>query len=178
MSVAVKERPKAKAKRKREPEVRYVWKDGSRFPVSAQVAGDELSRLASESGDDVDNIKPARVVEESRPDEAPLHPCFEWDDETAAERYREDQARSLIRCVRVVEVSGDEEKQQICYVAVTTPEAGNCYVPMSQVMSDDDLRRQALRSAVSLLRGVQERYGHLSELAEVCAAISRVQIPA
>jgi hypothetical protein len=39
------------------------------------------------------SLTPAVVVEESRDEAALLHPMFEWDDASAAERYRQGMAR-------------------------------------------------------------------------------------
>ena len=66
--------------------------------VDAQTAGEELDRIRKEHG----TLEPGTVVDESRPEEAPLHPAFEWHDPKAAELYREHQATHLIKQVRVV----------------------------------------------------------------------------
>ena len=46
-------------------------------------------------------LTPAIVVEASRPQKAPLHGRFEWDDTIAGEAWRRVQAHELIRSVRV-----------------------------------------------------------------------------
>lgn len=46
-------------------------------------------------------ITPQVVVDESRPEEAPLHSRFEWDDSVAGEAYRRQQAAQMIRSVDV-----------------------------------------------------------------------------
>ena len=66
--------------------------------VDAQTAGEELDRIRQEHG----TLEPGTVVDEARPDEAPLHPAFEWCDPKAAELYREHQATHLIKQVRVI----------------------------------------------------------------------------
>jgi hypothetical protein len=66
--------------------------------VDAQTAGEELDRIRKEHG----TLEPGTVVDESRHEEAPLHPAFEWHDPKAAELYREHQATHLIKQVRVV----------------------------------------------------------------------------
>lgn len=153
----------------------YVWRDsGMRPPVSAQAAGEELARVARANGG---HLRPDTVVEESRPAEAPLHPAFEWDDPTAAHAYRVDQARSIIRSVHVLEVSdGEEPRPQIAYVHVTPREVGPCYMATATVLSDADLRDQAIAEALRLLTGVRKRFEHLEELAEVFAALERVEV--
>lgn len=55
-----------------------------------------LERLQSLEGDD-GRITPEAVVEDARDPESPLHDEFEWDDSVAAEKYRLEQARRLLR---------------------------------------------------------------------------------
>jgi hypothetical protein len=156
-------------------QVNYTWSEGSRFPVQAQVAGEALEDIRERHGD---GLKPAVVVEESRPDVAPLHCCFEWQDEKAAELYREDQARRVIRSVRVLHEpmpDGEVRAPTIAYVSVRLPESGPVYLTTARVLSDVDLRQQALENALALLRGVEARYAHLEELAEVFAALEKVE---
>jgi len=44
-------------------------------------------------------LTPSAVVDEARPEDSPLHAAFEWDDSIAAEKYRLEQARRLLRQV-------------------------------------------------------------------------------
>ena len=66
--------------------------------VDAQTAGSELDRIRRRDG----TLRPDVVVDEARPKDAPLHPAFEWRDPVAAEQWREHQASTLIKVVRVV----------------------------------------------------------------------------
>ena len=84
---------------KAEPEYTFRIEDGEEaLGVDAQTAGSELDRIRRRDG----TIRPAAVVAEARPEEAPLHPAFEWRDPVAAEQWREHQASTLIKVVRVV----------------------------------------------------------------------------
>jgi hypothetical protein len=90
-------------------EPRYVFRieDGEKvLGVDAQTAGTELDRIRRRDG----TIRPAAVVDEARPEKAPLHPAFEWRDPVAAEHWREHQASTLIRVVRVVPVAPQEPR--------------------------------------------------------------------
>ena len=58
---------------------------------------DELERIYETNG----VLTPEAVVDDARPDDAPLHSHFEWDDALAGEQYRLVQARHLIRAVTV-----------------------------------------------------------------------------
>ena len=80
--------------------MRHEFREGVRIPkgLTADQAAHELERIRKKFG-----LTPRNVVEQSRPDDSPLHGCFEWDDSAAAERYREGQARTIIRAVIQVE---------------------------------------------------------------------------
>jgi hypothetical protein len=68
------------------------------FGVSAQVAGQELERLRKADG----RVNAAEIVAAAAPEDAPLHPVFEWNDSLAAQQHREHQARCLVRRVQVL----------------------------------------------------------------------------
>ncbi len=55
----------------------YQWKPTANFKIDAQTAGDELERIASMR----EKLTPEVIVDESRPEAAILHPCFDWNDE-------------------------------------------------------------------------------------------------
>lgn len=147
---------------------RYQWRDGARFPVKAQVAGERLAELRAENDE---RLTPEIVVDDARPEEATLHPCFEWDDAEAAEKYRHEQARSLIRSVRVLTMP--DRPPAMAYVNVSIPDVGPSYVTTARAMSDDDLREQAIADALSGLRAWQRRHEHLTELGPIFAEIER-----
>lgn len=70
--------------------------------ADAAIVGPELQRLTNAGAS-----TNADVVDAARPEEAVLHPYFEWDDNRAAEAYREHQAETITRTVRVVRRRGD-----------------------------------------------------------------------
>lgn len=75
----------------------YSWKEGFKANVKADVVGEVLEQLEqSESG-----ITAQAFVDVSRPEDAPTHKMFEWRDEIAAEKYREQQARTIINHITI-----------------------------------------------------------------------------
>lgn len=127
----------------------YQYKLPGLFPVPAQTAGEELSRIYSERGE----LQAADVVDESRPEDAPLHPCFEWDDYKAAERYRQQQARNLIDCV----VTTQETKSagQIEVRAYVHTAGG--YHPTQVIVSQKDMHDELIKTALRDLEAFQRR---------------------
>ena len=138
---------------------KFEFKKGSRVKgVSADVAGNELARIYQQE----QQLKPAKVVDESRPEAAPLHPVFEWDDKVAAEKHREDQARHLIRSVRVI--NPYDEKQERTYVHVKSLES---YQPVEKVAKSVNLYLEAWRDAVQRVEQAQFALEHLESVAGV-----------
>lgn len=119
-------------------------------------------------------ILPHEVVEAARNPESPLHPHFEWDDSAAAESYRLEQARRLIR-VHVV-VSDTPTSATVRAFVSLTPDrkTGGGYRPISKVLDDVQMRKQLLKDALAELETFRRKYERLRELAPVLRAIDKV----
>lgn len=131
---------------------------------------DELKRLAESHGGE---LKPLVVVNAARDEESPLHQSFNWDDSSAAEHWRLQQARQLIRAVVSYEQVG--KKLIACRVFVSlTPdreEEGAGYRLAKTVLGDEEQRRQLLADALAEMLRFREKYRRLTELSKVFAAM-------
>lgn len=114
-------------------------------------------------------LTPTVVVEAATPEDAPLHSRFEWNDRVAGHKYRLDQARELIRSVRVEYISREGEFVPVRgYISVSregseSPE----YVPLTEVAEDPVQRAIVLRAAEREWRSLFVKYSHLSEFLEL-----------
>lgn len=145
----------------------YRWRGQQawRFKVEAQVAGELLEDLSERNAG---SLSARLLLNESRPEQAPLHGEFEWNNELAAEAHREEQARKILRSIVTVrQDSAGEEIQVRAYYALHEPNAQRSYMPLARVLSDDDLRNELLGQALNDLRKMQYRYGSLKELADI-----------
>ncbi len=152
-------------------EHKYRYRSGRSFPIAAQVAGEELEKLGVYQRP----VPPSDVVKAAKPAAAPLHPCFEWNNSEAANLYRENQARDLMRSIAVVVESREKRPEnQIAFVSVGTsgPNGQAGYIATSVAMGDDDMRERVIGDAVAQLRGWQARYRHIEELAEAVKAVN------
>lgn len=144
----------------------YQWKIPT-MPVDAESAGHELERICQKNNGE---LLAKDVVEESRPQAAVLHKCFEWDDAVAAERFREVQAGQIIRNITVVRDEKDGGPAEVrAFVSVQ-----KSYQPIQVVISDQEKMAELLSSALRELRAFQVKYNALSELADVFHAIQSV----
>jgi hypothetical protein len=146
----------------------YDWKRA--MPVKAQEVGEYLDELELEFG----KVTPKIVLDRSREEDALLHSCFEWNDDVAAEKYRETQAGFIIRNLVIkVDNSAQEEQSVRAFVNVKS-ETQSIFVSMAKVIENDDLRSQMLNTAKQELHSFKQKYENLQELCEVFKAIDKL----
>lgn len=148
----------------------YQFRAGYSLPgVTAQVVGDTLKKLEAEHN----VVTPAAVVSIARPRTAPLHGCFEWDDGRAAEKYRLDQARLIIRSVEVVHMlDNGKQERELGYVSIAENKPGSsAYMNTRDALKDERYSAKIIDDAKAQLLGWRRRYGHLTEMVKGFAAI-------
>lgn len=81
-------------------EIRFRAQRGCRFShVDAERIGPELIRLKNENGG---VLTKNLILESATEEDSVLHSDFEWDDETAAQKHRLDQAGYMLRSIMIV----------------------------------------------------------------------------
>ena len=145
--------------------MQYRYKSGSSITgVSAQQAGEELSRIAERDGE----VKASVLVSESRPKEAPLHPAFTWDNKKAADLYRLEEARRVIRLVRVID-SHDNHQDEPILVHVPcseSPRSEGSYKSPHVIVKDYAEYQRALTAAQEKVSAAQRAISDLKKIAE------------
>jgi hypothetical protein len=144
----------------------YRWNDEGvvrlHDRLDPQAIGEELERLGKAHGD----VRPHYVVDAAR--DNPSHPAysyFVWDDAVAGERYRIDQARALIRAVRVIDVD-DEDRSLRAYMSVHD-RGGTSYRTLAQVLSSKSMRERLMEQAERDLQAWMRRYRELKDIVDL-----------
>jgi hypothetical protein len=108
------------------------------------------------------------VVDAARPPDHPLHSRFEWDDAICGEAYRREQARALIRSVRLTYKEADDlsPARSVRAFHAMPSKDGYAYDPVEEI-ADDPFRRQLLLNSAerewkALLRRYEELEGFLT----------------
>lgn len=141
----------------------YQWKEGSHVKGDAELAAKVCKELEAQG-----NLNAAALVEASKAEDAPLHDMFEWDDTVAAQKYREVQAREIIRSITVV-----TEDRPLSYRQFSS--VGNSvYVSTTSALSRDETRKIVLSTAMRELEAFRRKYQTLSELLGLFSAIDEV----
>lgn len=146
----------------------YEWKAGSRFPVGAQIAAERLNMIREENG----AITPRAVVEDASSGNSPLHKCFEWDNEKAADLFRIKQAQKMIGALIVAQVDEAPVKRET-RAFVHIENGVNRYEPIQVAMASVDMRAEVLAKAQQEIKMWRARYAAYNEFATVHTAIDK-----
>lgn len=121
--------------------------------VTADAVGSELSRIYKRDGE----LTAPVVVDEARPDNAVLHPAFEWNDLKAAEEYRVYQARNIIKQVQIVTENKDGSKsERSVFVHVPSHISGkSAYHTVEAVVEREDWFAAAYQDLVMRVKSAQ-----------------------
>lgn len=146
----------------------------SRVAIPIEVVADVIERLKRENGG---MVTAKQVVDYARPADSPIHDHFEWDDAEAAERYREDQARNLIRCYYVIPDLGPDqpEDRRIANVRVVEDDRRG-YISTDRAIAKEDLKAQVFRDTIRLLNGLRARLANFKDAERAIALIEQAEV--
>lgn len=154
---------------------KYEFAEGARLQSGAKLddadaVGQHLEMLREKCKGE---LTPKDVIDDAKNHNSPLHSFFEWDDGAAADQYRLQQARGLIRAVVAV-ITNDNEPATRMQAFVHVPESGAPhYRATDHAMSQERTREMVLRQAWKEFQAWKKRYQHLEELAELFSAVDR-----
>lgn len=145
------------------------------------LSQDEKRRILDEIAARHDGVlRPEDVVHEAKDPKHPLHGDFTWDNATAAHAHRIDQARTLIKTVRVVVTTEKRTVEVVHYVRdprLAADEAG--YVGLPRLMTEKDAVNKALAAefdrALSALRRASDLAAALGVDARVDDIMRRLE---
>lgn len=129
---------------------------------------DELQQIYDERG----KLTPVIVVDAARAEGHPLHDRFDWDNDTAAESWRREQARQLIRSVRIVYKQADEHNgaQTIRAFHSVRSDDGYAYRSTDEVLADPFTTKLLLAEMRREWMAMKRRYEHFAEFVEMVRA--------
>ncbi len=150
---------------RKENSMTYQWKVAGFHKVSADVAGAVCEKLEAEG-----NLTAKALVDASRPEDAPLHSEFEWSDDVAAEKWREQQGRLIINQLTVV-FDNQEPVRKFFNIEKATP----TYSSIDVILKNEDTKEQLLQLALKELNAFKRKYSQLTELSKLFDAISEAE---
>lgn len=142
------------------------WSVTGLFKADANKCYEEIRQIG-------DEVKPEQVLNKAKDENSELHKCFDWNDSSAAEKFRLIQARDVIRHLIVIKRDEYEEKEPVQFRVMMknerTQDSG--YKQTIVMVKDEDEYRKLLEQAYAELHSFKQKYSCLSELAEILALI-------
>lgn len=139
----------------------YQWKEGARISFPAQIAGRVCAALEEQNA-----LTAQRLVDESRPEDAPLHDAFEWNDTIAAEEWRKHTARHIINSLVI-----REETQAPVRAFFNIRAEGSSYQSIHAIIKQPDKMDCLLGEAYAEMEAFRRKYAMLEQLRGVMDAI-------
>lgn len=156
----------------------YEFAEGARFQSgaaeNAALVGAHLYLLRQQCHGE---LTPKDVLDDARHDNSPLHSFFEWNDGAAAEAYRLQQARGLIRSVVAIYTRPDMPAVRTKMFVHIAESGAPHYREASHAMSQKKTREMVLQRAWTELKAWRERYKSLREFADLFAVIDEKAVP-
>jgi hypothetical protein len=126
-------------------------------------------------------LNPHDIVREAEDMTNPLHGWFDWNDETASEKWRVHQARLLLNSIKIKVQFEDGFKEYKKYLNVTfvstngKKKVNNFYMDSKAVMNDEQLKNQVITKAVREAEYWQRAYNDYQELEDIFSSIKRTK---
>jgi len=148
---------------------KYYFAKGSPFdPKDAQKVGEYLERYFPNS-----NFKPEQIVEIARPPTSPIHKYFDWDDETAAKKYRLQQARRIVNALYISIENVETRAFESVYLKAIDETS---YMNSETIFNSKDLWLQVVDAAKRELLYWEAKYSlYKQQLPEIFQAIERLK---
>lgn len=154
--------------------------NGKRRKINVQVESCFISGISTGGRERLEEIErrdgavtAENVLDDSRPAEAVLHPCFEWKDDIAAEKYRLSQSRKLIGNLVIVKDAGTERSEAPKPIEVRAwsnvsdwRDKGR-YVATELALSEEKARENILANARNELEMMRQKYQGLIDFNEL-----------
>jgi ABC-type antimicrobial peptide transport system ATPase subunit len=122
---------------------KYIWRLGSLAKdIDPTEAVNELERIENVYG----SLTAENILEASKGKRSLLHRLFNWDNESAANQYRLQQARLIINNIEIIIISDGQPRQMPVY-EIITKDSGRVYKSIEEFTIDDaeQIRRQAVK---------------------------------
>jgi hypothetical protein len=150
--------------------MKYAYRDHRGYPgLDPDRLAGELIRIRERNG----VLTPEATVKEAKSPKSILHPHFEWDDSIAAEEFRKNQAREMIRSIYIV-IEENPDWQVPANINIQgSGERG--YYPAADVMGSPEMRAEALRRVWESLSRLRRLYSHLEQFASIWAAVDEAE---
>ena len=146
----------------------YVDRSEFETEKKREVIDQELNGMLDKHG----NLSAELVLEQATSKKHPLHEYFDWDDSSAAHKYRLAQATAMILASKMVVVL-DKKRSELPHLvrAYVVPHHGKGYQGRVETLDEDETRAALVRRRMNNLRSWCKETVDIQELTPVREAI-------
>lgn len=146
---------------------KYEWA-GYSYKVPAQVVGEHVAAIEERDGE----VTKESFLDSARSKKSPVHALFEWDNRKAGEKWRLQQAKNILSCLRIQIVNeGQNPIRTRAYINTVPGRDNGRFLSIETAMSRVDTREGVLTRAKAELTSFTEKYRTLEELTGVIEVI-------
>lgn len=140
--------------------------------TETNIVAAELRRIQDKQG----RITPEIVVTAAEKPKSPLHHLFEWDDTVAGHKYRIEQAREVIRSVKLTVTYETKTVFVPAYIRDPGAEpAAQGYVTITALTSEKDLARTAVKNEFGQAKAALMRAENIAEYLNVRKQVTAIR---
>lgn len=146
-------------------EIKAHWQ-GYTFKADASKVANEIKSIAEQP-------TPQQIVDYAKDENTELHKCFTWDNDEAADKWRLQEARTVVCCCRIVEErNGVETPTPIRVFYKTDNDSG--YKPTQLIIKNADEYGKLLNRIENELKAIRNKYKNITEFEEVWNSIDEL----
>lgn len=146
---------------------KYEW-SGYSYSVPAQVVGEHVAAIEERDGE----VTKESFLDSARSKASPVHKLFDWDNKVAGEKWRLQQAKNILSCLRINIVCEDRAPIKTrAFINIVPGSNNGRFLSTELAMANLDTRTGVLTRAQQELQSFREKYSTLTELSTVIAAI-------
>lgn len=140
------------------------WAIDNQYKGNAEKCAAEIASLG-------DAVTAKDVVAFAQDPTTELHKCFEWDNEKAAEKWREHTARNIIRAL-VYDHSDEETQETVSFRIFSRDSENKVYKQTLRMVTVENEYARLLEDAMRELEVFRRKYSQLVELESIIEEIN------
>lgn len=150
--------------------------------MASLYKGHDAKKVAEEILSISDEPTKQQIVEKARDESTELHSMFEWDDSIAGERWREEQARHIVKALKITYVNPDGDplpksvEMKPIRMLFGNPSGSPGFVSTVKILGNKTMYEQLLERAKRELQAFRNKYLMLTELNPIFEMIDQLSV--
>lgn len=120
-----------------------------------------------------ESATPKQILDKARSKKTELHKCFTWDDKIASEKWRLQEARSVVTHLIIKEIDNQKVETPVRLLHKVDKRHDTGYKAITLIMANEDDYKALLRQAKAEMISFKNKYRTLAELEEVLAVMDQ-----